>query len=609
VATLKGPELGAPLVEAAPPPTPPGDTDGTQRNRFFAATVAVTLAVSLGFLVRILLYTHGHLVYVIDDPGIHLAMARNLAEHGTWGVSPGVYESASSSPLWTLMLAGVIKVASPLGSVAPLVGNLVAGVWILWIFASRQRFPVLAKGNWGSWVFVIVLPLCGLFLPGLAYTGMEHTLHSAVALMVVVLLAVLVDGRATKRQRVAYFAFLAIASCLRLETMFLAAGCGAALLVATTERLGGTETASRWTMRRRIVDVVGTGLAAGIPVLVIGGINKLFHRRFFPNSVVAKTALGKDQSLIPSPLKWLDHLNQDPLLAVLVVLAVVYVVFVLSGFPGRNAAIALAFAVTGLLHVAFASIGWYERYQAYLIIIGIFVMLRIGAEVIAPRRREAALFGFAIALIVFSVTRVGLLTTTPLAASNTYRQQYQVGRFMQRYYDGKAIAVQDLGYISFLHDGPVVDLNGLGSHEVLDLIRDKKFNKRAMGDVIARNHVQAIALYAAAYVFKLPNGWVPVGSWSLGQRRVSPLFSTVTFFAPSKGLAGKLDRRLRAFRHELPAGVKTLDRSQLFDQALKRLGGVGGSTGSGSSGSGGTPQAPSNIGGSNDSSSTPAVPG
>lgn len=552
-------------------PASPGP-GATQRQRFFWVTLAVTFGVSAAFLVRILIYTHGHLVYVIDDPGIHLAMARNLAQNGTWGVTPGVYEPASSSPLWTLMLAGVIKVASPLASVAPLVVNLAAAVWVLWIFATQQTFTKLARGHWGSWAFVILLPLCGLFLPGLAYTGMEHTLHAAIALQVFVLLTVLIGGDASRRQQVAYFALLALGSFVRLETMFLAAGCGAALLFATSARIGGADIASRWPVKRRVVNVVGTAVAAGIPVLIIGGINKAFDRHFFPNSVVAKTALGKDKGLLPGWQTLLDQLNQDVLLGVLVTIAIVYLIFVFSGFRGRSAGLAMAFAVTTVLHAAFASIGWYERYQAYLVIAGLFLMLRLGTEIVLPRWREAALMALAVVLVLFSAQRTHLLVTTPLASSNTYRQQYQVGRFMHRYYDGKPIAVQDLGYVAYLHHGPIVDVNGLGSHEVLDLMKAHKFGKQAMRDLIDRNHVQAIVLFADAYGFGLPRKWIGVGEWKLGQKKVSPLYSTVTFYAPTPALAKQLERNLSAFRPELPAGVKTLDQKQMLERAFKNLG-------------------------------------
>jgi hypothetical protein len=550
------------------------DTDRarSRERRFFAVTFGVTLAVAALFLVRILLYTKGHLVYVIDDPGIHLAMARNLVEHGTWGVSPGVYESASSSPAWTLMLAGVTGAVPALASVVPLVVNLAAAAWILWIYATRQHVVVLGRGHWGSWALAIVLPLWALFLPALAFTGMEHTLHAALALQVVVLLTLLVAGEATPRRWAAYYVLLTLGSCFRLETMFVAAGCGAALLFATTRRLGGSEVATAWPVRRRLVHTVATGVAAGVPVLVIGLVNLAFDRRFFPNSVVAKTALGQDESLIPTWDAVLANLERDVLLATLFALAVAYLIFTAYGFRGRNSALAMAFAVTALLHFGFASIGWYHRYQAYLIVIGLLFLLRAAPEVVRPRWREAALLCLAVAILLFSLGRLHLLSSTPLAASNTYRQQYQLGRFMDRYYGGEPVAVQDLGYVALLHDGPVVDINGLGSHEILKLRQDDAFDQRAMRRIVDREDVQAIALFANEYVFRLPNSWIGVGEWSLGQKKVSPLYSTVTFYAPNERLARELEGNLRDFRSELPDGVETADREQMIENALRRLG-------------------------------------
>src|SRR5262245_63017728 len=68
----------------------------------------------------ILRLTHGTLAYVLDDPYIHMAMAKHLAGWGVWGITPYAFSSSSSSLLWTLLLAGVYYLAG-VSELAPLV--------------------------------------------------------------------------------------------------------------------------------------------------------------------------------------------------------------------------------------------------------------------------------------------------------------------------------------------------------------------------------------------------------------------------------------------------------------------------------------------------------
>ena len=80
------------------------------------------------------------------------------------------------------------------------------------------------------------------------------------------------------------------------------------------------------------------------------------------------------------------------------------------------------------------------------------------------------------ALAVVCLLRVPLLVMTPLATTNTYSIQYQLGQFLGESYRGRGVAVNDLGYVTWFHAGPVVDIIGLGSFEVLQAKRDENLD-------------------------------------------------------------------------------------------------------------------------------------
>ena len=116
-----------------------GDSDREWRSALpaiglYLGLVGILLWVSLA-------RTGGTFVYAQDDPYIHLALARTLADHGVWGIRPGQFASASSSPLWTVLLAVLWKLGAHAVWV-PFALNILFGVAFLvccWVVRSAAQ--------------------------------------------------------------------------------------------------------------------------------------------------------------------------------------------------------------------------------------------------------------------------------------------------------------------------------------------------------------------------------------------------------------------------------------------------------------------------------------
>lgn len=79
-----------------------------------------TLFVALIFIILYLMEFYGgyllaglNFAFPMDDPYIHLAMGKNLALHGSWGPMEGVFNSSSSSLLYTLIISAFFFLGIP----------------------------------------------------------------------------------------------------------------------------------------------------------------------------------------------------------------------------------------------------------------------------------------------------------------------------------------------------------------------------------------------------------------------------------------------------------------------------------------------------------------
>jgi len=526
----------------------------------------------------------GRLVYALDDAYIHMAMAKNLAGHGVFGVTPYEFTFATSSPLWTLLLAGIYKVAG-VSSAVPLVLNILSALLGLAVLAILfARHAASARGRFLALVLVLYLtPLVPL-----VFAGMEHTLQVAASLALLMLGAIsLADARSPasspaepeplrgnavtpasrpgasptrRRGRTApplLYVIAVLAVGIRYEALFLVAAFVLLFLV-----------------RRRVWAALGLALAGALPVVVAGAISVSHGDAWLPTSLLLKGVVPHFSTPV-SLVRGLGYTaiqrltSQEPLLLVLALVCVITILWN-AGRMGRwseRQILLTAVLMTLFLHVQFARTGWFHRYEAYLVAMGAAAVLaslgdlsfaelrrRIRSDSV-PRVAGTALLALLVVLPFHYRAKAALSDTVP-ATGNIHGQQYQMGRFLRAHYQGASVAANDIGAINYLAELRCLDLWGLGTREVARAKRSDSYTTATIA-TLARERGTRIAIVYAGWFTEpaLPAAWIPAGRWTIPHNIVCG-GETIEFLATDESELPHLVEALQAFADSLPPAVR-----------------------------------------------------
>jgi hypothetical protein len=224
-----------------------------------------------------------------------------------------------------------------------------------------------------------------------------------------------------------------------------------------------------------------------------------------------------------------------------------------------------AIAVLGiLLHLQFASVGWFFRYEAYLVALGLSALACNLLDLMAWEGRLPRIVLVVIAAAIFvigkpmAVRGVAALTGFRNASYNVFEQQYQMAKFLNRYYNGASIAANDVGAINFINDLHCLDLVGLANREVFRLKRVHAYDTEAMESLADRAHVRIAMVYKTWFDGKrgpkIPAGWELVGEWRVTDNGFLG-GDTVGFYAAGPQETEYLARSLESFSPQLPQTV------------------------------------------------------
>ena len=489
------------------------------------------LIVAAGLGAAVMAATGGVFSFTLDDPYIHLAMAEEIGRGG-YGVNPGEAASASSSALYPYLLAGLLKLG--MGQGAALLVNLAAGAAsaaLLVRLAEAGGWPV-GRRPWLETLAAGVAGVVALNLAGLAFTGMEHGLHAALALA-----ALWGAVRLEREGRPPGWLVpvLAVAPLVRFE--------GAAILAAGAVALAWR---GRWREAAAAVALGAAGLAAFGWSLHARGLPWL------PSSVLAKAGDGAHGL----GAQLLENLSAPGAPVVLLGIALPLLA---DGWDGRlrrprAATVFAALALGAQMAVGTFGVrynGWLHRYEAWAVVLAAGAGLLAAGGLLrrAPSRWRApagALAAAAAALLLLPYARTTL--EAPIDARSIRLQQREMHRFAAEVLRAP-VAVNDLGWVSYRNDHRVLDLWGLAS-EPARRARQAHAPPEWMDALARRAGVRAVMIYDG-WFGRPPAGWVRLGE--LRARVPLSVNPRVTFYALDAREAPAVRAAVAAWARELPA--------------------------------------------------------
>jgi len=326
--------------------------------------------------------------------------------------------------------------------------------------------------------------------------------------------------------------------------------------------------------QKRLKDAIWLGSVGVLPVVIFGFVSVLNGWYFLPNSVVLKAKMlgglpeisTARQVFSASIRAERELLEKAPHLYVLIIVSLFALVQSVRAKDSRSEAVIwnAVFLSTTWLHLQFAGTGWFFRYEAYLVALGIVAVAISVANSrdsaagwvrptrLQPRVLVPAMVLSGILLLPLLHRARDALVDTPDATVNIYQQQYQMGKFVREFYSTSVVAVNDIGAVSFLSDGRLCDLWGLATLSVAGARYSNDFDLTAL---TTKERVKIAIIYDQWFEGEIPGEWQKVGEWKI-PNRVAAKHDTISFYSVARGEEDGLIANLQQFSSRLPKEVQ-----------------------------------------------------
>ena len=511
------------------------------KNNLTLLLMFLVLGLLIFFNIQVVVDFAGRYIYPLDDAYIHLSMAKNFAEFGTWGITQYEFSSTTSSPFFTFLLAILIKVFGNWEYI-PLVANSIAGIGLILI--SHHYFKQFSKTTYIVFLsaIVVLMPLHLMIM-----TGMEHVFHT-----LAIISALLWFQKYLKDNSPRNFSILALLSILatgfRYESLFFIFFICVYLFF----------------IRREYVKSIALGLFAISPVLIYGWISVNHGSFFLPNSLILKG--NTNDGIIGFFTRVAGNAYRGISVLMLVLILITQIVInsknqkLITDKISKNALQIVVFCGF-IVHLLFANFGWLIRYESYLVVLILFAVAPFANDLF-QRKIKSSILRFAmifLLLMTFYMRFVTMLKYQPIASKNIFDQQIQLADFLHQNYRSSNVVANDIGAITYFNNIHLLDTYGLGSIEVAKLRKEDhgKFtdNKSLQAYIYktAKSLNFEVALVFDEWV-KMPDYFKKVGTLTIQNNYMSG-GTTVSFYSIKAENTAKLRNQLIEFSKQTPKDV------------------------------------------------------
>lgn len=496
---------------------------------------------------NVLSYTGSVFIYPLDDTYIHLNLAEHLTK-GTWGINDKEFAGASSSLLYTTLLA--ISHFFFDSYLVPFFLNCVTGgltIYALHIWLRRQLIPPAGQ------LLIIAVVIFTSSLAFLVVSGMEHSLQCLFSFLFIFGFSEWLHKNAGNVEsffplRLYTLAFLT--GSIRYEGLFLI--CIATLFLV---------------MHKKIKVALLVLFIGSLPA-VLFGVYSLYKGGFFlPNSIMIKSTpvssniMGWISAIVVNKFIYAKTgMAEIATQRLVILLPFFYILFRRYINPAETYILIFLFGAL-VCQIAFTPVGWPGRYESYLFfstsLICAFLVYKYGREVLKTSNVKEKISVF---LIFFFLVLPAFLRSTASynklsqACKNIYEQQYMMASFVKTYYNHQIVALNDIGAVGYFTEAIVIDLWGLANTEIAKAKNKKVMMPAYLDSLCKKRKVKIAVIYDSWFNNEMHRYWKKVASWQI-QNNVICGDDIVSFYSVSPENSTQIVRDLKEFEKQLPHSV------------------------------------------------------